>query len=219
MRRKIIVALASIAAVCLAGLLSANFSNGAVTAAPPAVPDTPEVAEVKQAILVMREVTNEAYISLDPSRLASVYVNDLRGGQLGAAQLKRVQSEWRATADPRMNNPAIAAGYLDYQHAELGWLKHGVEKREALERKAASEGRSLTDQEQRVLVDADGQIPPARPERSDEPLPQPTFQAVTVNGDNATAVVDGGPVTSEFTLVKLHGKWFVAGEKTLSVHF
>src|ERR687883_106649 len=88
MRRTITLALASIAAVCGAGLLGSYWQKGAAPAAPPAVPDTPEAAEVKQAILVMRDVTNRAYTSLDPSRLASVYVNDPRGGQLSPAQLK-----------------------------------------------------------------------------------------------------------------------------------
>lgn len=219
MRTKVMLVMIIVGVLYLAGLLGLSVGSGAVTAAPPAVPDAPEVAAVKQAILTMREVTSEAYYTLDVSRLSSVYVNDNRGGDLSDIQQKHVRSEWKETSDSRLNNPLVVASYLDYQLAGLNWLKRGVEKREALQRKATSEGRSLTTQEQQSLVDTNGQLPPARAERPSEPLSQPTFEAITVNGDTTIAVVDGGPVTSQFTLVKVDGKWLTAGEKVLSVHF
>jgi hypothetical protein len=218
MQNKLKVMILTASAVCSVALLGMSLVGGAATAAPPSVPNTLEVAAIQQAIMNMRAVTSEAYFQLDPSRLSSIYTNDARGGTLSDVQLKRVREEWKALADPRLANPAITPGYLDYQLAQLGWLKRGIERREALQHKAANEGRWLTDQEQRSLLDSNGQLPPARPERPSEPLPQPVFEAITINGDTAIAIVDGGPITSQFTLVRLNGAWMVAGEKILSVH-
>jgi len=49
-------------------------------------------------------------------------------------------------------------------------------------------------------------------------IPEIKFISITINDDHAIATFDDGPRTNEMTLVKVDGKWLIAGNKILSLH-
>jgi hypothetical protein len=219
MNRRIGIGIVSAAVLIAVGLLGIGLSGAAVIASPPAVPDTPEAAQIKATVQRAYAIEAEVGKNFDLARLSSVYVNDPRGGALPDIWLNFVHDKWRETGDPRLNDTTYTPGYLDYKLAYFGWWKQGAEKLEVLHTQADREHRHLTVEEIKSVTDAAGRIPPARGAADITP-PQITFESISFNGDTAVAVVNDGPRTMELTLVKAaNGKWFIAGAKIQSIHF
>jgi hypothetical protein len=180
--------------VCASALIIAFFSLSYSSGAPPAIPDTAAARAVQDRIQHAYQVDAAVAYSFDLAALATVYVNEPRGGVLWGRWATLVRDVWQATGDPRLNDPNYLIGYLDYKQAFFGWWQRGIEQRERLHTRAAREQRDLTPAESRSLIDAAGRIAPARVEADERPATLISL-SITIDDDVAVAVVDDGPRT------------------------
>lgn len=174
------------------------------------IPDTPDAKAIQQTIKVAYEIEEVAARTFDTSRFSEVFINDPRGGKLDDSTLKLVE-EMLGRKD------LTAAGYLDYKIAYYKWWERGAQKIEALQSKAEAEGRALTPEELYSLVDSSGRI--AMP-RAQGPIQEVNldFYSISIDGDVAVAIFDDGPRTNKMTLVKVNGRWYIAGNEILAIH-
>jgi hypothetical protein len=111
----------------------------------------------------------------------------------------------------------LSYGYLDYKIAYYSWWEKGALKYEELKRNADNENRALTTNEVKTLVDNKGRMALTRLKSESVPA-KLTFLSIDIKNDVAIAVFDDGPRTNQMTLVKVENKWFIAGNKFLSIH-
>jgi len=175
--------------------------------AAPGVPDTPDSRQIQATIRRAYELRARAGHTFDTTDFASVFVNDPRGGKLPPEWLKLVEDVTGSSSD--------TTGYLDYELAYYEHWKTGALRLEELWAKAAEEGRPLTLEEVQSLRDRSGRI--AAPRAPEGVRIQIDFKSIVVEGDVATAVFDDGPRLNEMTLVKINGKWYIAGNKILQI--
>ena len=164
------------------------------------------VATIERAYLLEAQAAR----TFDLSEFPDVFSNDPRW-EVGEATIQTVRELTR--------NPDLeTAGYLDYKLAYYSWWRDGALRFEAVHATAEAEGRGLTVEESRSLVDETGRV--AAPRRAD-PIEEIhlDIQFVHVYGDLATVILDDGPFTSEKTLVLVNGHWYIAGSKNLASHY
>jgi len=156
------------------------------------------------------EIEAKAAQTFDTTEFATVFTNDPRGGRLGESTIEFMRDV--------TNNPSLkTAGYLDYKVAYYTWWRDGALRLESLQRQAALEGRSLTEEEMSSLVDAKGRVAMPRAQDSSWDISL-EFISILINDDIATVIFDDGPRTNKMTLVKIDGEWYIAGNEILAVH-
>lgn len=173
------------------------------------IPDTPDAREIQQTIEKAYAIEETAARTFDTTEFAKVFINDPRGGELDDSTLQFVNEVFGTNL--------ASAGYLDYKLAYYKWWESGARKIEALESQARAEGRPLTPEELSSLVDSSGRI--AMP-RAQGPIREIRldWHSISINGDIAVAIFDDGPRTNRMTLVKIDGRWYIAGNEILAVH-
>jgi hypothetical protein len=203
--------ISSIVVVVLMIILSIAVVQGQVPQ-----PPSPEDAQAIEATIARSaELNAMASYTLDGSILAEVYINDPRGGELDKKDLELIQYIWQ---DKSLTVSDV--GYLDYRQAIVAWKKQAFEKREAIFAKMQAEGREqMTREEEASLIDETGRIaifnrPPAP---ATKPKSQFTILSMDAQGDVVTVIVDFGVFKAEQILVKVDGRWYIAGGRTLSV--
>lgn len=173
------------------------------------IPDTPDAREIQQTIEKAYAIEEAAARTFDTIEFAMVFINDPRGGALDNSTLQFVNEVFRTNR--------ASAGYLDYKLAYYKWWETGARKIEALESQARAEGRPLTPDELSSLVDSSGRIAMSR---AQGPIPEIwlDFYSISIDGDVAVTIFDDGPRTNRMTLVKVNGRWYIAGNEILAVH-
>lgn len=207
MRTKLLLFLASALIILLAAIVGVSRQTTVQVNAAPGVPDTPDSRQIQATIRRAYELRALAGRTFDTIEFASVFVNDPRGGKLPPEWLKLVEDVTGTSSD--------TTGYLDYELAYYEHWKVGALRLEELWAKAAEEGRQLTLEEVQSLKDRSGRI--AAPRAPEGVRIQIDFKSIVVEGDVATAVFDDGPRLNEMTLVKIDGKWYIAGNKILRI--
>ncbi len=207
MRTKLLLFLASALIILLAAIVGVSRQTTVQVNAAPGVPDTPDSRQIQATIRRAYELRALAGRTFDTTDFASVFVNDPRGGNLRPDWLELVEDVTGTSSD--------TTGYLDYELAYYSWWKAGALRLEELWAKAAEEGRPLTLEEVQSLKDRSGRT--AAPRAPEGVRIQIDFKSIVVEGDVATAVFDDGPRLNEMTLVKIDGKWYIAGNKILRI--
>lgn len=180
------------------------------TEASPGVPNSEASRRIQETIVLSYVIENEAAMTFDTSRFATVFVDDDRG-DLSLDQLKFVQN-----VTQQINKTDF--GYLTYKLAYYNWWSKGAIAMEELQAKAVEENRDITKEEiQKLIESQSGLLPPARAEFLIEE-PNIKFISLTINEDLSTVTFDDGPRTNEATLVKINGSWFIAGNSILALH-
>lgn len=173
------------------------------------VPDTADSKAIQATIIRSYKIEAEAAATFNTSAFDSVFVNDVRGGELIQPQLKFMQDI--------ANNPSKTDfGYLDYKIAYYVWWEKGAAAQEELQAKVAKEGRNPTKEEMQSLIDSTGRMAPPRSILTE--TPEIEFMSIAIDGDRAIAIFDDGPRTNEMTLVRIGGRWLIAGNKILVLH-
>ena len=203
--------LLAIGIVCLLALGAVGLSLAAKQDATAfvGVPDTEESLAIQETIKRSYEIEAEAATTFDTSAFASIFINDSRGGTLIPSQLKFMQ-------DITNDSSKTDFGYLEYKMTYFDWWGQGAIALEELQSKTESEGRNPSQEEMQSLIDSTGRMAPAR--STSLQIPEIEFISITINDDYAIATFDDGPRTNEMGLVKVDGKWFIAGNKILSLH-
>lgn len=190
-------------------VVSASHKTVVQVNALPGVADTPESHQIQATIRRAYELRLLAGRTFDTTDFPSVFVNDPRGGKLAP--------EWLKLVEDVTGSSSVTPGYLDYELAYYEHWKTGALQLEKLQAKAAEEGRQLTAEEVLSLQDRSGRIAaPRAPEGVNIEL---NFKSIVVEGDVAIAVFDDGPRLNEMILVKIDGKWYIAGNKILQILF
>jgi len=183
------------AATCMfiAGLTVIALANQERAAATAGVPETEDSRLIQDTILRSYELQHQAVLTMDTSAFSTVFVNDPRGGLLSPGQIEYMQNMTGQFAKTDF-------GYLEY---ESEWFTVRP-----------------TPEEVEPALDSDGGGPVLRPTppgvlvlRS-APL-ELQFISIVIEGDRAVATVNDGSRLREMVLVKLDGKWFIAGAKLI----
>lgn len=187
------------------------FSNTAGADASSSIEDSIETRQIENVIVNSYEIEIAAANTFDTTAFASVFVNDSRGGELSRSTSTFVNSVSES------NDSGANPGYLDYKLAYYNWWKEGALKIELLHSKAIREGRSLTKDELKTLVDKDGRLAMPRGQINDRSVVL-QFISISIENDVATIVFDDGPRTNQMTLVKIKDEWLIAGNVIQAVH-
>ncbi|MDW8069226.1 MAG: hypothetical protein RML46_09950 [Anaerolineae bacterium] len=173
------------------------------------IPNTPDEKEIQQTIERAYELEEIAARTFNTTEFAEVFINDPRGGKLDDSTLRFIEEVY--------GTDLTSAGYPDYKIAYYKWWASGARKIEALQSKAQAEGRPLSPEELSSLIDSSGRI--AMP-RAQGPIQKVNlqFHSISIEGDTAVVIFDDGPRTNRTTLVKVNGRWYIAGNKILAVH-
>ncbi len=178
------------------------------------IPDTPDSMQVQETIQLSYEIEAQVAHTFDDSLYPTIYVNDSRGGKITGTNLNLIQSmrnDYSLTED--------SVGFLDYKVAYNAWREKGALLVEQVWAKAKSEGRDyLTEDEAKSLMDPSGRVAQPRLPPSVKFTTNLTFISISIDGEVAKAVFDDGAQTQEMLLVKIDGKWYIAGLKILSSH-
>lgn len=110
------------------------------------IDDSNDAETIRETILLSRRLDIEAAYTFDASILASVYINDPRGGEVPTGALEDIQA---ARHDESID--ADDVGYLDYKQAVIEWRKSSYEQYMAELRLKQTTG-TLTDTERLILV-------------------------------------------------------------------
>ena len=171
------------------------------------IPETADSESIQETILKSYRIEEKAAGTLDTPAFDSVYVNDARGGELPPAAIEFIQE---TTNQPSKTD----CGFLDLKVAYFISFSKKQAAWDELEAKAKKEKRNPTKEEMQALGG-----PPGRNLTLAESYPaEIQFISIVVDGDQAIATFNDGPRTNEMTLVRIDKKWFIAGNKTLSVH-
>jgi len=178
------------------------------------MPDTADAQQIMRTIQRAYELEAKAACTFDISEFPTVFINDPRGGALDPSTAEFVRDV--------LNGPSLPApGYLDYKVAYYQWWAEGAARWEALQARAAAEGRNLTQDEMASLVDSKGRMAGPRgcpgPEAGGSKIDL-EFLSLHINGDVASVVFDDGPRTNQMTLVKVNHQWYIAGNRILALH-
>jgi len=186
--------LAAAAFVFVAGLAALALANQKPAAATAGVPDTEDSRLIQDSIYRSYELEQHAVLTQDTSGFGSVFVNDARGGPLSPGQIEYMQNMTGQFAKTDF-------GYLEY---ESEWFTVRP-----------------TPEEAEPALDSDGGGPVLRPTppgtlalRSGPLVLR--FISIAIDGDLAMATLDDGGRTREMVLVKMDGKWLIAGGRILS---
>lgn len=217
MTTKKVLAMFCAMALIILGVFGILSSGPKATATSPPIPDTPDSTQIQHVLQRAWTLESEAAHTFDTSEFASVFVNDPRGGELGTSTIDFVRHVWEETGHPLADNRDYVPGYLDYKQAYFAWWERGALQFEALQAQAEREGRALTPEEARSLVDASRRAAMPRAQGPIDP-PNLEFKSIRIDDTTAVAVVSDGPRTWELTLVKVNDQWLIAGGKIVSIH-
>jgi hypothetical protein len=174
------------------------------------IPQDTDAEQIKEVIKKRYEIEAKAGRTFDTTLFDSVFINDARGGELSPSTVDFIVS---VTDDAIKSN----YGYLDYKLAYYSWWKSGATKFEELKAKADNEKRGITREELASLIDKKGRM--AMPRLKGNFVPnQLNFISVEIQGGQATVVFDDGPRTNQMVMIRVDNKWYIAGNKFLSVH-
>jgi hypothetical protein len=176
------------------------------------IPNTLQVKEIIKTIEIAYALETEMSVTLDISKLSTVYTNDPRF---------IMSEEVLKTVRELTNNPELeSAGYLDYKMAYWTWRRDSTLLYEAVHKKAKEENRDLTKEEIASLIDPYGRVAHPRIDRTDrEQLnSRIEFISVAINGDIAVVVLNRPDWKLEQTLVCVDQKWYIADVKGLQSH-
>ena len=166
--------------------------------------------EVQKVIEASYMIETQAGRDFDTSKFHEIFINDPRGGYLSQATSEFVKSE-------SQDNQRNSYGYLDYKLAYYFWWKKGALRLEALINTVNNENRKMTKEEKKSLFDHSGRL--VMPRLLEESVKYHlSFRSIEIKGDTAVAIFDDGPRTNQMIIVNVSNKWFVAGNKILSVH-
>jgi len=173
------------------------------------VPKTADSEAIQETIIKSYRIQEKAAETFDTSAFDSVFVNDargLRGEKLPLSVIKFIQE---ATNQPSKTD----FGILDYKVAY--YVSEGKNQADwaELEAKLKKEKRDPTKDEIKAAGGGGRMLTLAETEPAEI-----KFISIAVDGDQAFATFDDGPTTNEMILVRIDKKWFIAGNKTLSVH-
>ncbi|MFZ2489074.1 MAG: hypothetical protein WAZ19_13260 [Anaerolineae bacterium] len=176
----------------------------------PGVPDSDEAMEIMATMDRAYQVIASASQTFDISELPSVFVNT-SDYTLTARQMEKV-AEIVGQAE------ASSAGYLTVMQAQyVAWGQGARLLQKALD-KAKAEDREVTADELQEVVKANhGQMPAlASPVITKTVL---TYESMQITGDRAVVRYDDGAALQEAILVRVNGRWFVAGITPIWTHF
>jgi hypothetical protein len=185
--------LAAAAFVFIAGLAALALAFQGHASATAGVPDTEDSRLIQETIYRSFELQHQAVLTMDTSAFSTVFVNDPRGGPLLPTQIQHMQEVTGELAKTDF-------GYLDFQ-VEFFTVRPAPEEAE-------------------LALDSDGGVAVLRPTppgvhvlRS-APL-ELRFISIVIEGDRAVATLDTGSSLREMVLVRLDGKWLIAGSKVI----
>jgi len=183
------------AAACLfvAGITSLALANHRRAAATAGVPDNEDSRLIQETIYRSFELQHQAVLTMDTSAFSTVFVNDPRGGPLLPTQIQHMQEVTGELAKTDF-------GYLDFQ-VEFFTVRPAPEEAE-------------------LALDSDGGVAVLRPTPPGVNVlrsapPELRFISIVIEGDRAVATLDTGSSLREMVLVRLDGKWFIAGSKVI----
>jgi hypothetical protein len=189
--KKTAIACALIGAVALFGLV-----NQRRAAATPGVPDNEDSRLIQETIYRSYELQKQVVLTSDTSVFRTVFVNDARGGELSLAQIQRLQ-------EATNQHSKTDFGYLDWQVDFFTLRLAPTPAQPSLE--SDVDGPVARPTAPGVLVLSSGAI-------------NLRFISIVIEGDRAVAIFDDGARTCEMVLVKLDGKWLIAGRKILRAY-
>ncbi len=175
------------------------------------IEDSIDTKQIEDVIIKSYELEVAASNTFDTSSFASVFVNDSRGGKLSNSTNSFINSV------SKINDSGTNLGYLDYKLSYYNWWKEGASKFEILQSKAVQEGRGLSKDELKTLVDKDGRLAMPRGQLNGKSVAL-QFLSISIENDLATVVFDDGTRTNQMTLVNIKDKWLIAGNIIKSVH-
>jgi len=188
--------------------LVAYIKNSPLSTPTQNIPDTPEAQEIMQTIETAYDIEAEAAYTFDLTNFPTVFVNDPRYS-ISPDNLNFIR-------DVTSNTSLETAGYLDYKIAYYTWWQEGTLQFEALREKAKAENREITkDELDAFLASKWGMIPG----RVKDPIRHFNlkFNSITIGNEVATAVLDFSTNTKELVLVLIDGKWYLAGDKDVTI--
>jgi hypothetical protein len=185
--------LATAGFVLIAGLAVLALADQERASATAGVPETEDSRLIQETIYRSFELQHQAVLTMDTSDFSTVFVNDPRGGPLLPKQIEHMQN---------VTGQFIKTdfGYLDFQ-VEFFTVRAAPEEAEP-------------------AADSDAGGPVLRPTKPgvhvlrSAPL-ELHFFSLVIEGDSAVATVNDGSSLREMVLVKLDGKWFIAGAKLI----
>jgi hypothetical protein len=189
--------------------LIAYIQNSPLTTSASVTPVTPESKEIMQRIETAYDIEAEAAYSFDLADFPSMYINDPRY-EVNLQSLEFVRD---ITHNPTLKS----AGYLDYKTAYFTWWKEGTERFDALQDKAKSENREVTQDEIKSLIDSKWQMPPAR---AKTPIREISlrFISISIENDIATVYLHDGTRTVVMVLILVDKQWYIAGLRGITLN-
>jgi hypothetical protein len=181
------------------------------------IPDTPETREIMATIERAYDVLAIPFDTLDVNKLSEVFIDD-------PVFRNKLTLDQRGEAQTRVNKilgPGAAEnfGYLTAMKAKRLQQQHGAKLLKAATDKAKSTNRSITEEEWKELAQQNYGERPYLPDLSLPGRFPLQFQSIEIDNDKAYVRYDDGPALQEAILVRVNGRWYVAGLIPIHVHF
>ena len=177
---------------------------------PLSMADTPKTREIMATLERAYELLDTPADVLDVDELDEVfidhpdYLNQISVEE--QAQLKSQISEFMK------GKSAASVGYLTSMKSKRIFQKQGIEQLRVAQEKAKAEHRVLTQAELDELTKQNHGLQPSLPDPSAQNYKR-TLQyfSIEINGDKARATYDEGVTGRTALLVRMDGRWYVAG--------
>ncbi len=181
------------------------------------IPDTPEAREVMATMERAYDILAIPFDSLDVNKLAEVFIDD-------PVFLDRLTPEQREQAQARSRTilgtkEGESFGYLTAMKAKRLQQQQGATLLKAALDRAKSHDRTITEEEWKALTEQNNGEQPYLPELSLPGRFPLTYESIKIDNDKAYVRYDDGPALQDAILVRVNGRWFVAGIIPIKVHF
>ena len=171
--------------------------------------DNADTRSIKAVMAQAYDVIAKAAQTYDVSEFSTVFV-DTSDYKLTTEQLKALTGILGISATKN-------AGYLTAMQADYMAMGQGATLLQAAVDKAKAQNREITAAEFQAVIQANhGQVPPASVINAKTTL---TYDSIKVNGDKAVVRYDDGAALQEAILVRINGKWFIAGITPINIHY
>ncbi|RIK43393.1 MAG: hypothetical protein DCC55_05915 [Chloroflexi bacterium] len=178
------------------------------------IPDTSEGRAVVAALTRAYQVLDTPFEQLDLNQLAEVLIDhpDFQT-QLSADELEHLkQYTSKVQGDAALQN----FGFLTAMRTKRMNQQHGAKLLSAAMERARTEGRELTPEEWKELTEQNYGMQPYLPPDSSEGQSTPfvrqlLYLDLKVDGDRAEIKFDTGAKNRRAILVRIDGRWYVAG--------
>lgn len=174
------------------------------------IPDTPEVKEIIATMENAYRILAIAGQTFDVSGFSSVFVD--------TPDYKLTEQQRAFIGNILGEDAAKNAGYLTAMRAKYIALGRDARLLQATLEKARAEHRNLTSEELQEILRANHGVIPTM----GSPITQPavlSFKSIEIHGDRAIVRYDSGAALLEAILIRINGKWFIAGITPIWIHF